>query len=953
MTLYESMMEERARNPAVARGSGDTLYDSFAREEIRTGQSRVGTEYKALVDTYNQQLQQSQSYFEDWRNPAEGEEIQKTYQTLEDQRKSLLGKLEKYQSTFEETYGAEGYGQMVESLSQFGQAIDSVRGVLQERQALYGKYEDEKEYHRGLIKQAREDLLEQIDQQTAEKAREMQSGAYRLFGENELFKQPEKAPVESSIRAFTGDAGPPTVFDHYKTIQDAPFFEEQSQADARLLEDEDGSYDWTYAYINQIGDAEEAWKHVNTKYRKLTGEEVEVYNYIRNTQGRKEAEDYLKNMEYDINERLGEAIANLVEISPVMTGRFSIASGVLSFFDGIAGWFSDEARPPSAVAYASEKVRNDLPAAARPFYDIGVSLGAMAPIIAVGVASGGTLAPATTALAAGASSGGHAYQDALRDGYDLKQALLYGAGTGLVEAATQALLGKVSGGSSVLTGKLSQKMSGVLKSTAQMTAARFGMSMLGEGVESYLETAMEPLLRNLMLGEKNDLKLLTPEALYNGFLGAVTGGFMEGIDLARNRGKNPFYGVYGEDGRVSVQYDIDGKVLGYLHMGEDGRIDGYMRAPGKEEGGIRGAYTYEDREGKRHVRQVDSEGRMQEWEAPGGEAAVTPELRQISGALQQYMSRVGQQNGGLPGLTNPNADPTGLQKSAARGIIEGEGGGRNGEIQDIRGGTGSLYGESRGSGEGQDIGRGKPENRRNVRETREAFTRRAEETANAEAGGYRRRLHHLEEHGNTLIAYKEKTADETTPTGRAVLWLRERGIEAVLTDGAFEYNQRDQTTRHLEAATSPDGKVFISSEATLSEAELSRHEAVHVLERKGSPLYSNYYEELQRRINGTSPTYIEIAGEINNRHYNGRFDVDDIDSFIPICRELFAYIHQFIQTDPSWASERFSGAFSDWDGVVEAIRRACRILLRVVISRWMRKDWKRIANVIIRGRKAR
>lgn len=51
------------------------------------------------------------------------------------------------------------------------------------------------------------------------------------------------------------------------------------------------------------------------------------------------------------------------------------------------------------MAYASEKVRDDLPAAARPFYDIGVSLGAMAPIIAVGAASGGTLAPESRRIA--------------------------------------------------------------------------------------------------------------------------------------------------------------------------------------------------------------------------------------------------------------------------------------------------------------------------------------------------------------------------------------------------------------------------------------------------------------------------------------------------------------------------------------------------------------------------
>ena len=179
-------------------------------------------------------------------------------------------------------------------------------------------------------------------------------------------------------------------------------------------------------------------------------------------------------------------------------------------------------------------------------------------------------------------------------------------------------------------------------------------------------------------------------------------------------------------------------------------------------------------------------------------------------------------------------------ESAGHGNIKGEGGGWNGEIQDIRRSIGSLYGESAESGAQQADGRGQTEIRRTREETREAFTRRAEESAQAQAGGDRR-LSHLEEHGNSLIAYREKTADETTAPGRAVLWLRKNGIDAVLTDGMFESNRKGRTTRHPEAATSPDGKVFISSEATLSEAELSRHEAVHVLEMKGNPLYNDYY----------------------------------------------------------------------------------------------------------------
>ena len=294
-------------------------------------------------------------------------------------------------------------------------------------------------------------------------------------------------------------------------------------------------------------------------------------------------------------------------------------------------------------------------------------------------------------------------------------------------------------------------------------------------------------------------------------------------------------------------------------------------------------------------------------------------------AKQGIPLETAEKNGGLLGqLLAPESRRTayqaGLRESAARGNIEGEGGGRNGEIQDIRGGAGSLYGESRGSGGTEADGRGQTEVRRTREETREAFTRRAEESAQAQAGGDRR-LFHLEEHGNSLIAYREKTADETTAPGRAVLWLRERGIDAVLTDGAFESNRKGRTTRHPEAATSPDGKVFISSDATLSEAELSRHEAVRVLEAKNNPLFYDFYEDLQSRLIGTSPAYKELAGKINDQYHNGKLDIDNIDSLIPISRELFAYVHQFIQTDPTWASERFSGAFSDWDGVVEASRR--------------------------------
>ena len=228
-------------------------------------------------------------------------------------------------------------------------------------------------------------------------------------------------------------------------------------------------------------------------------------------------------------------------------------------------------------------------------------------------------------------------------------------------------------------------------------------------------------------------------------------------------------------------------------------------------------------------------GAFSDWDG------VVEASRRLAQGLENQGAAGDAQGYGVSGRT---AYPAGLREYAGRGNIEGEGGARENEIQDIRRGTGSLYGESRGSGGTEADGRGQAEVRRTREETRETFTRRAEESAQAQAGGDRR-LSHLEEHGNSLIAYREKTADETTAPGRAVLWLRKNGIDAVLTDGMFESNRKGRTTRHPEAATSPDGKVFISSEATLSEAELSRHEAVHVLEAKNSPLFYDFYEDLQ------------------------------------------------------------------------------------------------------------
>lgn len=286
--------------------------------------------------------------------------------------------------------------------------------------------------------------------------------------------------------------------------------------------------------------------------------------------------------------------------------------------------------------------------------------------------------------------------------------------------------------------------------------------------------------------------------------------------------------------------------------------------------------------------------------------ALTPIDRLLSGAL-------------VPETYGP------LQTRPGSGMMALQGGDSFGEIQDFRGGFGGLDGSEIESEPGRADRRGYSENERTREETREAFTRRTQEATQAQTGGLGR-LHHLDPYGDSLLSYMETEASDATAPGRAVLQLQGWGIDAALAQGAIESNRNGMTTWHPDAVTTPDGRVIISSDSRLPQAELAEHEAVHVLERLRSPLFDEYYEILQSEIIKHSKDYIYLATEINDKYYRGNLDIYDVDSLKPIYRELFAYVHQFIQSDPDWAAEQFSGAFGDWDGVVKASNQLAEAL---------------------------
>lgn len=112
----------------------------------------------------------------------------------------------------------------------------------------------------------------------------------------------------------------------------------------------------------------------------------------------------------------------------------------------------------------------------------------------------------------------------------------------------------------------------------------------------------------------------------------------------------------------------------------------------------------------------------------------------------------------------------------------------------------------------------------------------------------------------------------------------------VVTDGPFESNLNGLTTRHTDAVTAPDGTIYLASNASIDPEHIVPHESVHVLKRTGNSAYDDFYDAMYSHMRYNTPEYNAVADKINQAHYNGRYDINDPDSFDSLFTELSAYI---------------------------------------------------------------
>jgi len=321
-----------------------------------------------------------------------------------------------------------------------------------------------------------------------------------------------------------------------------------------------GYDDLTYEYINNQNGIRDEIKHKASAYSKgetpfeekgydyMTEDEVGLYNYYYSMGGKASAEAYLDTIQEDLNQRKAAGMYQQMEGKTGAELVFGVEAGLDQFKGGIKGAVravkgDDSYVAPSATQYASGMVREDLaddgfklPAwlggasLGQVGYDAVTTTANMAPSIAIGM-----LNPTLGTAALGVSAGGSAYQEALNEGYSVDQARGYGILSGASEIVMEKVLGGISAyGGNALGKYFTQNMKNA-DTALKRIAKELGGSMLSEFSEEYLQEVLTPVFKNLTLGTDEEVKLVSAEALYAGFLGAITGGVLEGPSaVARN-----------------------------------------------------------------------------------------------------------------------------------------------------------------------------------------------------------------------------------------------------------------------------------------------------------------------------------------------------------------------------------------------------------------------------------
>lgn len=325
--------------------------------------------------------------------------------------------------------------------------------------------------------------------------------------------------------------------------------------------------DGVHYHDAQVAAHPEALNETYRKYRMMTKNEVDRYNYLHNTEGGESAKRYLSALENTLNARLGQtAAAGLNDAQKVALG---LKAGVDSFNTGIKQMFTEEVKPTTATQYAGQTARENLGKGGQFAYDFAQLVGNMAPSIllstamsAVGGAAGigalASAAPVVGSASMGMSAYGNAYADMMQRTGNKEKSKAYAALVGASESTLSYLLSGISalGGKAVSASRVARAIDSIGNIYVR-TAAEFARAGISEGVEETLQEYLEPMFYSAVFGgdyEAPEFK----DAARTFLLAALSGGMFEGGNIVSSEiatVNNMYKEMYKEPASLEILVD--------------------------------------------------------------------------------------------------------------------------------------------------------------------------------------------------------------------------------------------------------------------------------------------------------------------------------------------------------------------------------------------------------------
>lgn len=274
-------------------------------------------------------------------------------------------------------------------------------------------------------------------------------------------------------------------------------------------------------------------------YNMLTPDEVKTYTYYltKNNGDETVANKYLDSIMPDLQERAASTLDEQVESIDNEAAKKIARAGVTvagaskntqrAFMNMPAAFTgSDDVILPGVVQQTQQKTRERLEGAEAFVNDAIYSGVGMAPTIAANMVPGVGQVAGTAMIMA--TSYSDAYSSAIAQGYEPGDAAAYAIPSAVAEGLTQyALNGVKAFGASSETGKIVSKAAQKAAANPRVQKALVSLgNMGGEALEEYLQANIDPILRNLALGEDNEIDPFSQDKLEAALMGAILAGTM-------------------------------------------------------------------------------------------------------------------------------------------------------------------------------------------------------------------------------------------------------------------------------------------------------------------------------------------------------------------------------------------------------------------------------------------